>query len=341
MTKGRALLLGAALALTLAAPLAARSGPGYGVYLRLADGAAGSYATMVAAVPALAERAGMTVLASHEAATGGCRFHATVFVLTSPAWTARVVAAGLRSSFAAPVRLAVFEDESGTHLALANPQSLARTMVREDFDGPATEVVAALEAAVRAGFPGTPVHVAYGQVREQGLIGKTMGIVAGGPFATKVEEADHVKGTAAIGVAQVTEAVVRASARPTPRWGLVVAYQLPLPGGEGVLIGFTGEAMERKSFEIVAEGGDAGRADYVCAGIDHAPAYPLEVLVVREGGVIRVLLTDVMFRMKMYFEDAGTMKFAANMAMPGSIEDELRGRIEEGLEDLLDGLAAH
>ena len=42
-----------------------------------------------------------------------------------------------------------------------------------------------------------------------------------------------------------------------------------------------------------------------------------------------LLLIDEMFRMKMYFEDAGKMKFAANMAMPGSIEDELRDLIEE------------
>jgi len=32
-----------------------------------------------------------------------------------------------------------------------------------------------------------------------------------------------------------------------------------------------------------------------------------------------------MFRMKMYFEDAGQMKFARNMMMPGSIADELNG----------------
>lgn len=340
MTNWRSSTWGAALALTLAGPLAAAPGPAYGVYLRLADGPAGSYAAMVAAVPALAERAGMQVIASHEAATGGCRFHATVFVLNAPAWTAAVVGTGARNAFAAPLRLAVFEDEAGTHLALANPQSLARTIVREDFDGPATEVVAALETSVRTGFPGTPLHAAYGQLREQGLIGKTMGIVAGGPFPTKVEEAERVKVTTGIGVPQVSEAIVRASAKPTPRWGLTVAYQLSLPGGEGVLVGYTGAAMERKSFEIVGEGADAARHGYACAGIDHAPAYPLEVLVVREDREVRVLLTDMMFRMKMYFEDAGTMKFAANMAMPGSIEDELRGRIEEGVETLLDGLAA-
>ena len=50
MTNWRSSTWGAALALTLAGPLAAAPGPAYGVYLRLADGPAGSYAAMVAAV---------------------------------------------------------------------------------------------------------------------------------------------------------------------------------------------------------------------------------------------------------------------------------------------------
>jgi hypothetical protein len=42
--------------------------------------------------------------------------------------------------------------------------------------------------------------------------------------------------------------------------------------------------------------------------------------------VIQVQAVDEMYRMKMFFEDAGKMAFAKNMGMPGSIEDELRKR---------------
>jgi len=34
-----------------------------------------------------------------------------------------------------------------------------------------------------------------------------------------------------------------------------------------------------------------------------------------------------LFRMKMYVEDAGRMKFARNMGMPGSIADELEALV--------------
>ena len=50
-----------------------------------------------------------------------------------------------------------------------------------------------------------------------------------------------------------------------------------------------------------------------------------------EDDRIRIKLIDEMFRMKMYFEDAGKMKFAANMRMPGSIENEIRDKVEESL----------
>ena len=55
----------------------------------------------------------------------------------------------------------------------------------------------------------------------------------------------------------------------------------------------------------------------------------MELLVVREGDQVRVLVIDEMFRMKIYFEDAGKMKFAANMQMPGSIGDEIRDLVED------------
>ena len=47
----------------------------------------------------------------------------------------------------------------------------------------------------------------------------------------------------------------------------------------------------------------------------------------RYDGRVRVTLVDEMYRMKMFFEDAGKMKFAVNMRIPGSIEGEIRGLV--------------
>ena len=89
--------------------------------------------------------------------------------------------------------------------------------------------------------------------------------------------------------------------------------------------------MERDAFDIVGHGLDASREGLACAGLDHAPAFPIELIVVAEDDEAKVVIVDAMFRMKMYFEDAGKMKFAMNMAMPGSIEDEIRDKVEESI----------
>jgi hypothetical protein len=320
----------AALFLAAAGPSPTPSaGPSYSVFLRLVDAPAGAFDQMVAAVAPAVERAGWQLLASYEAGTGDCAYRARTFVVNAPGFTAEVLKHGARTAFAVPVRLSVFEDDLGVHLAATNPQSVARTVVDESFEAPSTALVSQLRAMTATGFPGTPVMQPYGQPREQGLIEKTMGVVAGGPFPDKIDQVRKSKVVPGLTVQVVADNIAAAGAKPTGRWALRNAYRLDLPTQNAVLLGFTGGPMESRSYAIVGPGLDEGRAKFACPGLDHAPAYPLELLVVQEGNEVKVLLIDVMFRMKMYFEDAGKMKFAANMSMPGSIENELRDLVEE------------
>lgn len=329
MRWGRAVGVLAAVAGSAMAGVAHAQGASRGVYLRLADAPGGRYAEMAAAVPALVERAGWRLLAQYDAGNGGCRFKARVFVVHSPNYAAAVLREGGAAAFALPLRLAVYEDEGGAHLALANPRSLARTIVKETgFDGPPEAVVTQLQAAMAAGFPGTPTATEYGQMRDRGLIGKTMGIVAGGPFPSKVETIASSKERS---VAEVASAIVAAGGAPYGRWALRSVYRLDLPEHDMAIVGLTGDKVEAKSFSIVGEGADAARKGLSCPGLDHAPAYPVELMVRREDGATKVQLIDEMFRMKMYFEDAGNVKFASNMQMPGAIETEIRDLVEEAL----------
>jgi len=75
------------------------------------------------------------------------------------------------------------------------------------------------------------------------------------------------------------------------------------------------------------------RKELACPGLSHAGAYPIEIVVYTDGsGQIRVAMIDMMYRMKMYFEDAGTTSFIKNMKMPGSIEKEITKHIKKGFE---------
>ena len=321
-------LLPTVLLLTAAAPILP-AGPRYGVYLRLVDAPLGAYEQMSAAVAPAVQNLGWPLLATYDVATGGCQYKARVFVVQAPSYAAEVLKNGPRAAFAIPLRLAVFQDEQGTHLAVANPQNLARTIVGETFEGPPAQVVAQLRTMTASGFPGKPVAVQYGQMRDQGLIEKTMGIMAGGPFAGKIDPIRSTKATAAMGPREVADRIMAASKQATGRWGIHSVYRLDLPEQNAVLIGLNGDAREWKAFGIVGPGLDETRKSFACPGIDHAAAFPVELLVVREGDQVRVLMIDEMFRMKIYFEDAGKMKFAANMQMPGSIEDEMRDLVDD------------
>ena len=52
-----------------------------------------------------------------------------------------------------------------------------------------------------------------------------------------------------------------------------------------------------------------------------------------DGDRVRIYLIDEMFRMKMYFEDAGKWAFMKNRGMPGSIEKEIGKAIKDALKD--------
>ena len=325
----RALFLaGAAVLVGTTAPESAHPGGlEFGVYLRLLQAPAGSFEQVASALPNAVQREGWQLLTSYDAASGPCRFHARVYVVQVPEYTKAVLRRGAQAAFALPVRLAVYEDELGVHLAVANPQSLARTLVADSgFEAPPAELVGALRSMVAAGFPGRPVAEPYGQLRSQGLIEKTMGIVAGGPFPNKIETVATFRGRTP---AEIAERIALRARAASGRWGLHVVYRQDFPESGAVLIGLTGSAMETRSYAIVGAGNDDRRKGFACPGLDHATAFPLEVLVVREGSDVKVLVIDEMFRMKLYFEDAGRMKFAINMSMPGSIENELRDLLED------------
>jgi hypothetical protein len=48
------------------------------------------------------------------------------------------------------------------------------------------------------------------------------------------------------------------------------------------------------------------------------------VLAPDENGALNVYMPHMMYRMKMYFEDAGKWALMKHMGMPGSVEGELR-----------------
>ncbi len=261
-----------------------------------------------------------------------CRFSARVFVLTDSAYVSRLISLNaLTAPFAVLDRLNLFEDENGLHISLVNPVNINRTVLLDD------EKYLALSAAHRQKLrqlveqilPGEPSQRQYGQFRKKGYIGRTMGVMAGGPFDEKIKTVKEMPGR---DWNEVLGKLQSGLQQPGQKWGLRLVYLYRVPDKEIAVLGLTSPKMERKSFEIVKAGGDKSRKDFRCPGIAHAAAYPIEVVVRKDGNRVEIQTLDIMYRMKMYFEDAGKWAFAKNMTMPGSIQDEIEEQISRALK---------
>lgn len=314
-------------ALSVAVSAAAAS-PAPGVYQYVVHRAEGSVESVATAVAAAAPGAGFQLLARFPAsAPAGCAFKAEVLAFYAPEYGLQVVAADRRTGpFAVVDRVNVFEDEAGVHVSVLNPRSILRTVLMDDQKhSPLIEAhLSALRAVIQGAVKGTPATQDYGQAREKGYIGKTMGVMAGGPFGEKVKDVAVAGGDDWKGMA---ERVRESLGKQGPRWGLHLAYVLEIPEAEAVVLGSTGTPMDSQSFSIVGSGADSSRDGLKCPGLAHAGAYPIEVVVQRDAGSVRVRLVDSMYRMKLYFEDAGKWAFMKNMGMPGSIQDEIEAQV--------------
>ncbi|NNE33883.1 MAG: hypothetical protein HKN13_01520 [Rhodothermales bacterium] len=263
----------------------------------------------------------------------GCSYDNRVLILHGPAFADKLMDANRTTApFALVDRINIFEDENGTHVSVVNPQSIMRTVLMDD---PAYEQLAAthlqdLRAMILSAVEGDESDRAYGQRRKRGHIGKTMGVMAGGKFSKKIQDKVVVPGG---DLNDVVLKVREGLSVDGPKWGLKLAYELPMPKYDVVVFGTTSPAMESKSFSIVKAGSDKARKAYSCPGLAHAGAYPLEVVVTKTGEDVHVQFVDAMYRMKMYFEDAGKMAFMKNMTMPGSLADELRDQIRSRFDE--------
>ncbi len=330
------LRIGTVLVVVLAVAAAAGAAPASpeaGVFQYVVHKAQGTPAEVAAAIADAAPGAGFEKLALVPIGSPeGCGYSASVVALYQPDYATKVLTANRKTGpFALADRINVFEDENGVHVSVVNPRSILRTVLLEDeahfalIEGHLADIRKLILGAVK----GEASEQEYGQVRRKGHIGRTMGVVAGGPFDKKVQDLAVVGGKDWKDMAGRVE---RALEVQGAEWGMKLAYALELPEFQLTVFGTTGTPMDSKSFTIVGAGADESRAELSCPGLAHAGAYPLEIVVTQEGPTIRTRIVESMYRMKMYFEDAGKWAFMKNMGMPGSIESEIAAQVQAAVD---------
>ncbi|MFC2167926.1 hypothetical protein ACFLRW_02995 [Acidobacteriota bacterium] len=261
-----------------------------------------------------------------------CSLRTRVFVLYDSVYANKIIGASPQTGpFAVADRINLFEDENGLHVSIVNPSNIIRTVLMEDekYKDLAEAHRISLRSIILENLTGTKSEKQYGPFRKKGYIGRTMGIMAGGAFEDKIENVLVTSGQNLSEIIRMLSSELNATSE---KWQLSQVYSVILEEAGKAVVGVSSPAIESRSFSIVKAGGDKSRKELSCPGIAHAAAYPIEIVITQKQNVFYIKLVDAMYRMKMFFEDAGKMAFAANMGMPGSIEKELKKKIKTAFE---------
>ncbi len=101
-----------------------------------------------------------------------------------------------------------------------------------------------------------------------------------------------------------------------------VVSEIYSPDSTAVLLGIMRDRTTALSFHIA--GMKREEDNNSCPGIDHIAAYPIEVLIMLENDEIIVRTPREMFRMDMYFWDAGKWAFMKFMNMPKTLDESIK-----------------
>lgn len=300
--------------LTLSPALAAEK---FGTFVKVVENAEGSFDEVGKSVEAGLKSAGWDVLAVFNSGLPqGCNFRSRVIVFSSDKYAEAIMKNGVKSAFAIPLRAGIYEDEKGIHVAVVNPASINRTIIDESkVNDLSVSTSNAIVEAIAAAVPGNAVKKQVAQIRKKGRVGG----MGGGDFHKIIEEVYTADDDKDATFTKVVDDVKKGILNNKKNWKLIYTYDLS--NYDAVIFGVTEAKTEAKAFMI---GGDKRSSrSYKFPGLDHGAAFPIEVIVYKENGQVKVVTMDEMYRMKLYFEDAGMWAFMKNMAMPGQIEDEV------------------
>jgi len=295
----------------------ALAGEEFGVYIKVVEKAQGSFDEVSSAVESGLKSAGWEVLGTYDSGLpDGCEFRSRVIIFSSQAYASSIMGNGVKAAFAMPLRAGIYEDETGINVAVVNPASINRTIIHEtklnDFSlSISNSIVDVIAEAVSA----NTVKKQIGQLRKKGMVGG----MGGGRFVKKIEEVYTAGDGSDSTLRKVMEDVKKGILGNRKNWQLIYTYDLS--AGGAVIFGVSKAKTEARGFTIAGE--KRSSDSYKFPGIDHGAAYPIEVIVYKDEGKIKVVTLDEMYRMKMYFQDAGMWAFMKNMRMPGEIEDEI------------------
>lgn len=303
----------------------------YGIFERILE-ASGSFNDTTAALEKALAESKLQLHAKRDLTYTDKVQQARIYVLTSPAYMEVAQGESPDTISAQVLRIGVYEYGEGkkVHVNMSNPAAHAMVFYAgsKNYD----KLVAAAKTAgqeikdIAAKVPGKQVSVQLEPVRTEKALNKFNG---DGPakmmakFRNWKESQNEVfkekPENFAAAVARVENALRSSQDKgveDSSGWDLVAK----IPMGNAVYFGISNDYTENKCIRINSDFRSEGKTkDAPYPGVDHAPALPLEVLVINDGKETKVVQYGEMWRMQLYFWDSGYMAFAKNTLIPSII----------------------
>ena len=298
----------------------------YGVFTNVAVNVGGSYSSVVGKVKNALNNIGWNVVSVKRISLPKGDSHiSTVVVANNKSYDAYMTDNGKNpvAAFGLPLRVSVYTTPTqGTVVSMVNLPAIARTFSGNSYISYAAKINNKIKSAISAAVGGTASNTQYGPMRA----GRFPGGVGGGSFPGSVVVVQNYSGSTNANLEGVAALVKKGIQINKSRWHY--AYEINDPSSGFIELGLTRNSTERHSITI--DSGVRATKTYKNPGIDHSSAFPVEILVYRDGNYTNIGILGEMWRMKYYFSDAGMWAFMQHMGMPGSIQGSLKKLILYG-----------
>jgi hypothetical protein len=284
-----------------------------------------------------------------------CGFKAHLIVLTKSNYSDFITLYGSKYLVAGFLKIGIFENENGLNISISDPETINRIVFNDLYENNKKdtyndviakskvykkEIISLLHKSVES----EKVEQSMEPIRDDEDLAessKDMFMMVGSLTLFNDEDQfpviySQVNNEGFLGIKKLADefSANLESFKPTNddkeyrwypnpedlQWNII--SKIELPQKNAVLLGLTRARTEALSFHIagISRENDKNK----CPGIDHAAAYPIEVLILQENDKINVYTQREMHRMDMYFWDAGMSAFMDHMSMPGILDESLK-----------------
>ena len=306
------------------------------------------------------EKAGYSILAQYEISTPDivrednnkhCNLPAELLLISKDEYTKLITSFGNKYLPAAFIKLGIYENENGVNINLANPETINRIIFNDLEDDKYDDIINKTKEYRRELVEichslniGKNVEMEMPPIREDDdlknaakdmfmMVGKMtffqdedqFPVIYSEKTASGKTDLKNIKRRILKNIknfkADKKDAEYQwVENKDMLKWRAIA--EIYSPDSLSVLLGITRPRTEALSFKIA--GGSHENSFNSCPGIDHVTAYPIEVLIMVHNDNIIIRTQREMFRMDMYFWDAGKMAFMKYMNMPAMLDKSIK-----------------